>query len=210
MLLLAAVLCTFPYSLWNSKVKRRPAKFVAYKEAYYTAPFFYPRRKIQDKMKYIIYLYTGMFSGIDSDKPEELQDCLRGKLQKEAIVKNTNDILADEHDFRKELRGSDCVVLVGSGQASFLIQNQQQETEDGLIIFDGKVIHEEFTENRKLVEKLIMVFFTEKNKNDWIPTGMDEKRIFRLKGEKIWEGNPALDHLEYTIRRVLGETVLDW
>ena len=151
-----------------------------------------------------------MFSGIDSDKPEELQDCLRGKLQKEAIVKNTNDILADEHDFRKELRGSDCVVLVGSGQASFLIQNQQQETEDGLIIFDGKVIHEEFTGNRKLVEKLIMVFFTEKNKNDWIPTGMDEKRIFRLKGEKIWEGNPALDHLEYTIRRVLGETVLDW
>ena len=160
-------------------------------------------------MKCVLYLCTGRDS--DSDEAEQLQDCLQGKLRDIADVRSIANILALRKDFMKVLHSSDCVVLVGSRQASSLIQNKQQEAEGDFITFDGKAIHDEFTENKELVDKLIIVFpLTERTKNDWIPTGLNEKRIFNLKGEKIWRGNPALTHLEYTIRRVLGETVLDW
>ena len=101
--------------------------------------------------------------------------------------------------------------MIGSHQASSLIQNKQQETEGDYITFDGKFIHEQLTENKELVrDKLVMVFLTERKESDWIPNGLDQKRIFDLHNEKIHRGNPALTHLEYTIRRVLGETMVDW
>ena len=60
------------------------------------------------------------------------------------------------------------------------------------------------------MEKLIVVFLTERTENDWVPSGVNEKKIFNLQEERIRVGNPALTHLEYTVRRVLGETALDW
>ena len=154
-------------------------------------------------MKYnVLFLYTGS----DSDEAERLKDYLQGKLRNKAVLRNITNILVKGQDFRKELRGSGCVVLVGSRQASSLIQNEQQETKGDYITFDGKVIHDEFTGNKELVDKLIIVFFTERNENDWIPTGFDEGRMFNLQGEKIRRGNPILDHLEYFVKVTLGVT----
>ena len=66
--------------------------------------------------------------------------------------------------------------------ASSLIQNKRQESEDDFITFDGKVIHDEFTGNKELLGKLVIVFFAERTKNDWVPTSLDERRIFIIKG----------------------------
>ena len=66
--------------------------------------------------------------------------------------------------------------------ASSLIQNKRQESEDDFITFDGKVIHDEFTGNKELLDRLVIVFFAERTKNDWVPTGLDERRIFIIKG----------------------------
>lgn len=154
-------------------------------------------------MKSVLFLY----SGSDNSKAEKLKDYLQGKLRKVADVRNITDILAEEQDFKKELSHSSCVVLTGSRHASSLIQNKRQETEDDFITFDGKVIHNEFTGNKELLDRLVIVFFTERTKNDWIPTGLDEKRIFNLQGEEIQRGNPSLDHLEDCIKGILtGKT----
>ena len=146
----------------------------------------------------------------DSDEAQELQDLLRGKLRNFAELRTIADVIANRQDFGKMLRRSECVVLIGSRQASFLIQNKQQEIEEDYITFDGKVIYDEFAQSKELVDRLIVVFLEEKTKSDWIPTGLDEKMIFNLKGGKIFRGNPSVTHLEYTIRRVLGQTALDW
>ena len=154
-------------------------------------------------MQYVLFLYAES----DSDDAEGLKDYLQGKLRNVAELRNINDTIAEEQDFIWELRRSHCVVLVGSRQASSLIQNKRQETEDDFITFDGKVIHDEFTGNKELVDRLIIVFFTEKNKNDWIPTGFDERKIFYLKDEKIRRRNPILDQLEFFIKSILdGKT----
>ena len=155
-------------------------------------------------MKYVLYMNTGS----DSDEAEQLQDCLRGKLRNVAVVRNITDLLAEEQDFRKELPCSECVVLIGSRQASSLIQNKQQEIdEDGFITFDGKVIHDEFARNKELVDRLIIVYFTERTKNDWIPTGLDERKIFYLQGQKLRRGNPILDQLGFFITSIVdGKT----
>ena len=157
-------------------------------------------------MKSILFLYTGS----DSTKAENLSDYIQGKLGTSVVVKSITSILAEDLDFKKELYRSDCFVFIGSCRASSLVRNKEQETEGGFITFDGKIIYDEFSQNKELVDKLVTVYFMERAENDWIPTGLNEKRIFDLKGQKIRRGNPALDHLEYTIRRVLGETILDW
>ena len=77
-------------------------------------------------MKCVLFLY----SGSDSTKAEQLKDYLQSKLRKVADLRNINDILAEEQDFKKELSRSSCVVLTGSRHASSLIQNKRQETED--------------------------------------------------------------------------------
>ena len=92
-------------------------------------------------------------------------------LRKVADLRNITDILAEEQDFKNELSRSSCVVLTGTRHASSLIQNQRQKTEDDLITFDGKVIHDEFTGNKELLDRLVIVFFTERTKNDWVPIG---------------------------------------
>ena len=158
------------------------------------------------KMKRFLFLCTES----DINEAGQLQDYLQGKLRNFADLRNIADIIADEQDFGSTLRRSECVVLVGSRQASSFIQNKQQETEEDYITFDGKVIHDEFAQSKELVDRLIIVFLEEKTNSDWIPTGFDEKMIFNLKGGKIFRGNPSLTHLEYTIRRVLGQTALDW
>ena len=97
----------------------------------------------------------------------------------------------------------DCIVLVGSRHASYLIKGRQQEADDDFLTFDGKVIHEEFTGNKEFIEKLIIVYLTtERSNDDWIPDGLDEKRIFNLQSEKIVE-SPLLCQLEYSIRKIL-------
>lgn len=154
-------------------------------------------------MKSALFLYTGS----DSTKAEQLKDYLQGKLRAVADLRNITDILAEDQELRIELPRSDCVVLIGSRQSSSLIQNKRQEIEDDFVTFDGKILHKEFTENRELLSRMIIVFFAERTKNDWIPTGFDERRIFNLLGGNIRTGNPVLDQLEDCIKGILvGKT----
>jgi len=154
-------------------------------------------------MKRALLLNTGS----DSTKAEQLKHILQGKFGTIARVRNIIDILAEEQKLKGELPRSDCVVLIGSRQASYLIHNKCTEIEDGFETFDGKLIQKEFTENKDLQKRLIIVFFEERTKNDWIPADFDERRIFQLEGGKIRRGNPDLDHLNYRIKEILiGET----
>ncbi|XP_078353065.1 uncharacterized protein LOC144637850 [Oculina patagonica] len=154
-------------------------------------------------MKCALFLYTGS----DSTKAEQLKDYLQGKLRAVADLRNITDILAEDQELKKELPRSDCVVLIGSRQASSLIQNKRHEIEDDFVTFDGKIIHQELTENKELLNRLVIIFLTEKTKNDWIPTGFDERRIFHLQGGKIRAGNPVLDQIEDCIKGILvGKT----
>ena len=107
-------------------------------------------------MKYVLFLYTGN----DSTKARRLMDHVQGRLRKITDVRNIKSILVMDQDFREELRSSECVVLIRSPQASFLIWNKQQQNDDDFIIFDGKVMYEEFTENKELVKnRLIIIHF---------------------------------------------------
>ena len=151
------------------------------------------------EMKCGLFLYAES----DSTKAEQLKDHLQGKLQWMADLKNVRDILAEDQKLKVELLRSDCVVLIGSPQASSLIHDKRTEIEDGFETFDGKLIHKEFTENKDLLKRLIIVFFTKRTKNDWIPADFDERRIFDLEGEKIREGNPILDHLLYRMKQIV-------
>ena len=129
----------------------------------------------------------------------------QGRLGRIAEVRGIKNTLVRKQDFRYELRSSQCVVLVGTRQAPSLIQNKQQEKDDDYITFDGKVMHEEFTENKELVEnRLVIVHFAEGTKDDWIPTGFDEKRIFHVEdGKAPPKGTPTLTHLEYRMKKIL-------
>ena len=152
-------------------------------------------------MKSVLFLYPES----DCAKAEKLKNYLQVKLRAIADMRSIIDTIAEEQDFRSELRHSDCVVLVGTRQASSLIQNKQHETDDDVTTFDGKVIHDELTENKELVkERLIIVFFTERTKNDWVPTGFNERRIFHVEDGKVPpDGSPTLDHLRYRMKKIL-------
>ena len=151
-------------------------------------------------MRCVLFLYTGS----ERAKAEKLKDYLQGKLRWVADFRNIIDVLAEDQKLKDELPRSACVVLIGSRQASSLIHNKRTEIEDGFETFDGKLFHKEFTENRDLLKRLVVVFFTERTKNDWVPADLDEKRIFHLEGG-IGEGNPVLDQVEYCVRVILGE-----
>ena len=154
-------------------------------------------------MKHGLFLYTES----DSTKAEQLKDFLQGSLRKIAEFRDIGDVIAEDQKLKDELPRSDCVVLIGSRQASSLIHNKRTETEGGFETFDGKLFHKEFTENKDLLKRLIIVFFTERTKNDWVPADFDERRIFRLEDEKIRGGNPVLDQLEDCIKGILiGKT----
>ena len=155
-------------------------------------------------MKRALFLYTGS----DSKKAEELKDYLQVKLRRVADLRDITDVLAEEQKLKVELPRSDCVVLIGSRQASSLIHNKRTEIEDGFETFDGKLFHKEFTENKDFQKRLVIVFFTERTKNDWIPADFDEKGIFHLEGGKI-QGTPVLHQIEYRIKEILiGKTEL--
>ena len=157
-------------------------------------------------MKHALLLCTGS----DSTKARPLHVYLQGKLGPiPADVRTIEDVLTEDQKLKDELPRSDCVVLIGSRQASSLIHNKRTEIEDGFETFDGKLFHKEFTENKDLQKRLVIVFFTERTKNDWIPTDFDEKRIFHLEGGKIQRENPALYQIEYCIKEILiGKTKL--
>ena len=129
----------------------------------------------------------------------------QGRVGRISEVRNIENILVREQDFREELRDSECVVLVGTPEALSLIQNKQQEKDEDDILFDGKVMHEEFTENKELVKnRLLIVHFTERTGTDWIPKGFDENRIFHVVDGKVPpDGTPTLTHLEYRIKKIL-------
>ena len=156
-------------------------------------------------MKCTLFLYTES----DNTKGRRLMSYFQGRLGRIAEVRGIKNILVRKQDFRYELRSSQCVVLVGTRQTSSLIQNKQQEKDDDYITFDGKVMHEEFTENKELVEnRLVIVHFAESTKDDRIPTGFDEKRIFHGRWQSSAQRNPYLDspwisHEENIARRWL-------
>ena len=163
---------------------------------------FYPHENVVfaiREMKVALFLYTES----DSAKAERLKDYLQGKLRKMAVFRSIVDIIALDKKLKDQLPRSDCVVLIGSPEASSLIHNKRTEIEDDFETFDGKLFHKEFTENKDLLERLIIVFFTERSKNDWVPADFDERRIFHLKDQKIREGNPILDHLLYHMKQIL-------
>ena len=137
----------------------------------------------------------------------------QGRVGRISEVRNIENILVREEDFREELRDSECVVLVGTPEALSLIQNKQQEKDEDDILFDGKVMHEEFTENKELVKnRLLIVHFTERTETDWIPKGFDENRIFHVEDGKVPpDGTPSLTHLEYRMKKILlGDDFLYW
>ena len=137
----------------------------------------------------------------------------QGRVGRISEVRNIENILVREQDFREELRDSECVVLVGTPEALSLIQNKQQEKDEDDILFDGKVMHEEFTENKELVKnRLLIVHFTERTGTDWIPKGFDENRIFHVEDGKVPpDGTPTLTHLEYRMKKILlGDDFLYW
>ena len=72
-------------------------------------------------------------------------------------------------------------------------------------------MHEEFTENKELVKnRLLIVHFTERGEDDWIPKGFDENRIFHVEdGKAPTKGTPTLIHLEYRMKKILlGDSFL--
>ena len=152
-------------------------------------------------MKYVLFLYTES----DSTKAKQLKDYVTANLRKMADYRCIKDVLAEEQKLKNVLPRSDCVVLIGSSQASSLIRNKRTEIEDGYETFDGKLLHKEFTENKDLLKRLIIVVFEDRTKNDWIPADFDESRMFNLKEEKIRKGNPLLDYLVHCIRGILIE-----
>ena len=151
-------------------------------------------------MKRALFLYTKS----DSTKAEQLIDYLQGRLGTVSDLRNIKEVLAEEQKLKVELPRSDCVVLIGSRQASSLIHNKRTEIEDGFETFDGKLIEKELTENKALRKGLMIVFFTERTKNDWIPPDFDEGRIFHLDG-RIKHGNPALHQIENCIQDIMIE-----
>ena len=150
-------------------------------------------------MKYTLFLNTAS----DSTKADQLKDYLQGKLRNYADFRNIDDVFVEKQKLKYELLRSDCVVLIGSRQASSLINNKRTEIEDGLETFDGKLVHKEFTENKDLLKRLIIVFFTKRTKKDWVPADFDERRLFQLKDGKIRQGNPAMDHIQYCVKELL-------
>jgi len=155
-------------------------------------------------MKRALFLYTRS----DSTNAGQLKIYLEGKLRSIADLRTIKDVIAAEQKLKDQLPRSDCVVLIGSRQASSLVQNKRTEIEDGFETFDGKLIEKELTENKDLQKRLVIVFFTERTKNDWIPADFDEKRIFHLEGGKI-RGTPVLHQIEYCIKEILiGKTEL--
>ena len=158
--------------------------------------YFHTRiQKVRDEVRYVFVYWKWT---------EQSEDYLQGRLRNIADVRTITRISAEEGDFRSELRcRGDCTVLVGSRHASSLIKDKQQEGDDDYLTFDGKVIHEEFTGNKDSIDKLIIVYLTaERAIDDWIPDGLDEKRIFNLQSEKI-VASPLLYQLEYSIRKIL-------
>jgi len=153
-------------------------------------------------MKFALFLYTES----DSAMAEQLKDYLQGKLRSVADLRSIEDVIAEDQKLKNELPRSHCVVLIGSSEASSLIHNKHTEIQDGFETFDGKLFHKEFTENKDLLERLIIVFFARRDKNDWIPAGFNEKRIFYMEGEKIREGNPVVFQILHCIKLiVIGE-----
>ena len=152
-------------------------------------------------MKTSLFLFTES----ESIKGRQLMDYFQGRLRKIADVRNITNILVREQDFREELRLSECVVLIASSKASTLIRNKQQEIDDDDILFDGKVMHEEFTENKELVKnRLVIIHFAERTENDWIPSDLDKNRIFHVEGGIVPpNGSPTLTHLEYRMKKIL-------
>ena len=152
-------------------------------------------------MKCSLFLYTES----DSNKARRLISYFQGRLGRISEVRNIKNILVRDQDFQEELSESECVVLVGTPQALSLIQNKQQEKHAYYITFDGKVMHEEFAENKELVKnRLLIVHFTGRTENDWIPEGFDEKQIFHVEDGKVPpDGTPTLTHLEYRMKKIL-------
>lgn len=146
-------------------------------------------------MKCVSFLYTQS----DRTKAERLKDLLQAKLGTAVDVKSIEEI-AEDQDVKDELKSSNCVVLIGSRQASFLIQNNKQEIKDGSLLFDGSLISEIFTAEHG---RLVIVFFSNQDENDWIPREFDSKKIFHFRDGEIRRGNPTLDQFEDCIKGIL-------
>ena len=133
------------------------------------------------------------------EKGQKTNDLLQVKLGGAVNVKCIPDILAEGQGVERQLEDSDCVVLVGSGQASFMIQNNRPEIdEDRNVLFDGRLIKKMFTAQHR---KLVMVFFS-KVENEWIPAP-GFKQVFRFSDGEIRHKDPTFMQIEDFIRGIL-------
>ena len=148
-------------------------------------------------MTSVSFLYTQS----DHSKAQQLKDHLQAKLRTLADVKNIKDMIAEGLYVKDELTSSNCVVLIGSSQASSLIQKKKKEIEDGYVLFDGRLISEIFTAKHG---RLVIVFFSNQDENDWIPPGFDNKKIFHLSDGEIQRGGAVLDHFVDCIKGFLS------
>ena len=152
--------------------------------------------QVSTTMACVSFLYTQS----DRNEAEILKDLLQAQLGAVADVKSTAEMIADDEDVRDKLTSSNCVVLIVSRQASSLIQNNQQENEDEPLLFDGSLISEIFTAEHG---RLVIVFFSNQDENDWIPPGFDRNKIFHFRDGEIQHGNATLDQFVDCIRGFL-------
>lgn len=148
-------------------------------------------------MKCVSFLYTQS----DRTKAERLKDLLQAKLGTVVDVKSIEEMIAEDQDVKDELTSSNCVVLIGSRQASSLIQNNKQEIEDEFLLFDGSLISEIFTAEHG---RLVIVFFSNQDENDWIPPGFESKKIFHFRNGEIQHGGPTWDQFVDCIKGILS------
>ena len=147
-------------------------------------------------MKCVSFLYTQS----DRKNAERLKDRLQAELERDVDVKNNEEMIAEGLEVKDELTSCNCVVLIGSSQASSLIQEKKQEIKDGFLLFDGSLISEIFTAEHG---RLVIVFFSNQDENDWIPPEFDKKKIFHFRDGEIQRG-ATLDHFVDCIKGFLS------
>ena len=152
--------------------------------------------QVSTTMTSVSFLYTQS----DRNEAERLKDLLQAQLRTVVNVKSTAEMITDNEDVRGRLTSSNCVVLIGSRRASSLIKNNQQEIEDGYVLFDGRLISEIFTAKHG---RLVIVFFSNQDENDWIPPEFDRNKIFHFRDGEIQHGSTTLDQLVDCIRGFL-------
>ena len=128
----------------------------------------------------------------------------QGRLGRIAEVRGIKNILVRKQDFRYELRSSQCVVLVGTRQASSLIQNKQQEKDDDTSPSTAKLRTKNSQKTKNLSRTDLLLFTSLKAPRMTGSRLVSTKSEFFMEGGKAPpKGTPTLTHLEYRMKKIL-------